>query len=119
MENLLATALIKTVGIAKSYSMKNKDIRTYNFFQLLTQLNFVEKIILFGSRARQDNQERSDIDIAIICPQASSSDWHTILNIIDEADTLLSVDCIRFDELQNSNPFKERIIKDGIILYEK
>jgi predicted nucleotidyltransferase len=31
----------------------------------------VERIILFGSRARGDYDERSDIDLGIACPGAS------------------------------------------------
>ncbi|WP_341794171.1 MULTISPECIES: nucleotidyltransferase domain-containing protein [unclassified Rickettsia] len=60
----------------------------YSFLTNLTKLPFIKEIWLFGSRARGDNTQRSDIDIAIICPTASEGDWHKILNIIDNADTL-------------------------------
>lgn len=30
---------------------------------------------MFGSRAREDSQERSDIDLAIQCPKAQNGDW--------------------------------------------
>jgi predicted nucleotidyltransferase len=38
----------------------------------------VERIILFGSRARGDHHERSDIDLGIACPGASPEEWAAI-----------------------------------------
>jgi hypothetical protein len=39
-----------------------RDISSYHFIAQLTQLPFVEQILLFGSRAREDNAELADID---------------------------------------------------------
>ncbi|NRA73464.1 MAG: nucleotidyltransferase domain-containing protein [Rickettsiales bacterium] len=39
----------------------------YKFIQDIAKLPFVNKIILFGSRSREDNEIRSDIDLAIDC----------------------------------------------------
>lgn len=75
------------------------NLCSLNFFQQLTQLAYIEKIILFGSRARNDAQPRSDIDLALVCPTASENDWLIILGIIENADTLLKIDAIRFDML--------------------
>lgn len=93
-------------------------IKNYQFFKQLIQLPFVQEIWLFGSRARGDNQERADIDLAIYCPDASDSNWLTILDIIEAADTLLKIDCIRLDELSDISPIKKSIIDQGIKLYE-
>lgn len=35
----------------------------------------VEEVWLFGSRARSDNQDRADIDLAIVCHNATTKDW--------------------------------------------
>jgi len=84
----------------------------------LTELPFVEKIVLYGSRARGDNEPRSDIDLAIYCLNATSDEWLKVLDIIEEADTLLKIDCIRMDQLSNES-LKKDIINHGKILYEK
>lgn len=113
-----------------TYTSKNlfgniKNIMDFNkitnkqFYTQLTTLPFVEKIILYGSRARGDFQPRSDIDLAICCPHTSIHDWQEILNIIDEADTLLAIDCVQYDTLALNNPLKQAIDRDGIMLYEK
>lgn len=91
----------------------------YSFIKKLQQLPYVEKIILFGSRARGDNQDRSDIDIAIVCPTATENDWLQITAIIDQADTLLNIDCIRYDTLSYNATLKKAIDQDGIILFQR
>lgn len=99
--------------------MKITKLQSYAFFQKLSSLPVIEKIILYGSRARGDNQERSDIDLAIDCPQATSKEWHHIMDIVEEADTLLGIDCVRLDTLSEKNPLRRSILKDGILLYQR
>lgn len=73
------------------------QLTDYHFLQQLAALPFVEAIYLFGSRARGEHRERSDIDLAILCPDASESDWQSILRVVDDADTLLPIDCVRLE----------------------
>ncbi len=91
-----------------------ENLKQYQFIHKIKALPFVQKVILFGSRARGTNQLKSDIDLAIICPQATQNQWHQILEIIEQADTLLAIDCVRLDTADHE--FKQRILKDGIEL---
>lgn len=95
------------------------SIKEYSFLTSLTKLPFIEEIWLFGSRGRGDNNERADIDIAILCPNANEDDWHQVLAIIDDADTLLKIDYVRFDTLNDDDKFKQNIINFKKILYKK
>lgn len=99
-------------------NMKNKKIKfefqQYIFIKKIKQMPFVEKIILFGSRARGDQSSRSDIDLAIVCPKADVYEWNTVLEIVEQADTLLMIDCVRFDKADQD--LKENILKNGIEL---
>ena len=90
------------------------DIRQYRFIDILKKLPFVKKVILFGSRARGDQQSRSDIDLAIDCPGVTQDQWQKILNIVDEADTLLLIDCVNLAKADER--FKKNILKDGVEL---
>ena len=94
----------------------SKDL-TYEFIARLKNLPFIEQIWLFGSRARGDHEERSDIDIAILCPQATATDWLKVNNIIATADTLLKIDCIRFDRHTMSTEFYANILRDKKVIY--
>ena len=95
------------------------DISSFEFFKQLTKLSYIQEIWLFGSRARGDNQDRSDIDLAVLCPEATISEWLYIKDIVEQARTLLSVDCIRLDGLRDDSELKKSIIREGIQLYER
>lgn len=74
----------------------------------------VEKVILFGSRARGDNKERSDIDLAIEGGNAALF----AVEAEEEIQTLLMFDIVDLggfvqDELRQS------IEREGKIIYEK
>ena len=75
----------------------------------------INKVILFGSRTRGDNGDRSDIDLAIYCEE-SISDF--IEDIENNTTTLLEFD---FSDMKSVNDelFIEQVNKEGIILYEK
>ena len=96
-----------------------KNISEYIFIQKLKALSCIDEIWLFGSRARGDNQERADIDIAVICPKATKKDWQLILEIIENADTLLKIDCLRFDKNTLEQTLYNNILNDKKVLYVK
>ncbi|WP_297964742.1 nucleotidyltransferase family protein [uncultured Anaerovibrio sp.] len=76
----------------------------------------VKKVILFGSRARGDNWERSDIDLAI-----SGGDRVRFTLDVDESEivpTLLMFDVVDLDEPCNEE-LRESINRDGVVLYEE
>lgn len=95
----------------------DRDITAYRFFRQIADLPFVDKVVLFGSRARGDHHDRSDIDLAVFCDRASADDWRKVKNCMREGriDTLLSVDCVRFDD--TTPALRERILAEGKVLY--
>lgn len=74
----------------------------------------VQKIILFGSRARGDHTERSDIDIAVSGGDFDAFYWDVKENI----HSLLTFDIVNMDDNISDN-LKEEITKDGVTIYEK
>ena len=84
---------------------------------LLSARPEVEQVILFGSRARGDAEERSDIDLAIVAPAALPRQWLDIAFLLEQADTLLPIDVVRWEEA--AAPLREKILAEGEILYER
>lgn len=74
----------------------------------------IEQVILFGSRARGDFKERSDIDLAIKGGQAELF----MIGVDEETSTLLKYDIINLDASVQKE-LLESIEKEGILLYEK
>ena len=108
-----------TIQTDWQFKKDKNDIRRYDFFQRICRLSFVDKIVLFGSRARGDYHDRSDIDLAVFCDRASDEEWQQVLDCLreDRIDTLLKVDCVRFE--RSNAALKEHIMIEGKVLYEK
>ena len=78
----------------------------------------IDRIWLFGSRARGDAFERSDIDLAIEAPALPEEAWTRLhLDFPEQAPTLLLVDLVRLDAA--SRDLREQIEAEGIMLYER
>lgn len=88
----------------------------FESIKFLGQKHSASKIILFGSRARGDNHERSDIDLAVygMSQEMQSLFWWDI----EELPTLLKFDIVHITD-DTDTALLENIEKDGIVLYEK
>lgn len=88
----------------------------YNEIARVAKINKASKVVLFGSRARGDNRERSDIDLAVYnMPESNQSDF---TEAIEQLPTLLDFDLIFVNENTNKELLKN-IEKDGVILMNK
>ena len=74
----------------------------------------IGKVILFGSRARGDYRDRSDIDLAV---SGGKIDLFS-LEIEEETSTLLKYDIVNLDG-SVQRELLDSIEKEGILLYEK
>lgn len=74
----------------------------------------IVKIVLFGSRARGTNTERSDVDIAVYGGDFDGFYW----DVHENVDSLLMFDLVQADA-PISEELKLEIKKDGILIYEK
>lgn len=100
-------------------ALERAGLSQYRFPRELAALPFVDALWLFGSRARGDFRPRSDVDLAVEAPRASAGDWQRLLDLLEEADTLLGVDCVRLDTLAAGDPLRSRIERDGRLLYRR
>lgn len=74
----------------------------------------LDKVVLFGSRARGTNRERSDVDLAV-----SGQNIYRFEELLEEqADTLLTFDVVNLDEIV-SDKLKDSIAREGQLLYAK
>ncbi len=84
-----------------------------------------EKIILFGSAARKETDEYSDLDLVII----KKTDKQFLQRLVEVVDfvplhsppvDLLVYTPEEFERMkEDDNPFIEQVVKDGKVIYEK
>lgn len=76
----------------------------------------IDKVMLFGSRARGDYRSNSDVDLCIFGDDIT----HLILAKIDmeinELNTPLSFDILAFNELSKQKLIKN-ILSEGVVIY--
>lgn len=81
---------------------------------LLESEDKVERVLLFGSRARGDHRPNSDIDLAV-----EGKDVPLSLNTrMREAAGLYKLDIVRVEEIDNEALLRE-IHKYGILMYKR
>ena len=97
--------------INMKYNLPERVIRDISTF---AKKHSVEKVILFGSRARGTNTERSDIDIAVYGGDFDSFYW----DIKEKVHSLLMFDVVEIDA-GISEELRKEIKKDGVVIYEK
>lgn len=97
----------------------NVDPAILKIIRTLAGQYHVEKIVLFGSRARGDHHSRSDIDLAVwgIHDAVRYLDFQESLE--EQIPTLLRFDIVDMDSFCVSDALREEIRKDGVLIYEK
>lgn len=77
---------------------------------IASELDCTYRLFLFGSRAKGDHDERSDIDIGIISDkQISTEKWLAIQENIEQIPTLLKIDLVDFNSVDEE--FKKIALK--------
>ncbi len=72
------------------------------------------RVLLFGSRARGDFKERSDIDLAV---SGGKTDMFSVL-VDEETPTLLQYDIVNLDRSVQA-ALRLEIEREGIVIYEE
>jgi len=93
---------------------KIEDKRLEDIVKRILSVDQPEKIVLYGSRARKENGSVSDFDIAVF----GKVNLSKIMDCLENAETLLKIDLVAFDEITDEK-FKKKILEEGIILYER
>lgn len=94
------------------------DDKSRTILEELCRKHGVKKLILFGSRARGDCHDRSDIDIAVE-GISTTSEYLDLVDDIDDSDIIYLVDVVDLNSMMLSLSIVEEIEKDGVLLYEE
>lgn len=85
---------------------------TYKKIKEIIEKNKQHKIVLFGSRARGDYKETSDIDLAVL-DETTREEQYEIMNQIDLLDIIYKIDLVFVDK-NTKNELLESIKSDGV-----
>ena len=95
------------------------DLKTWKqLLDLCYSFSKVNKIILYGSRARGDFRQGSDIDLAIDAPLMTSIEFAKLWNDIDDLPVLYTFDVVHLQGLTNKDLITA-INHDGIKIHHE
>ncbi len=83
-----------------------------------------QRVILFGSRARGDDDEYSDLDLVII-KETEERFLDRLERVYELVKPTFAMDVLvytpqEFAEMQErDNPFIEMVLKEGVVIYER
>ncbi len=77
----------------------------------------VQRVILFGSRARGDADERADVDLAVLAPDAGQREWLDLAFDLEELASPVPVQVVRLD--QAAPGLRERVLEEGDVWYAR
>ncbi len=98
--------------------MKNSDSqRIKNAIEFLVKELKPQKVILFGSRAKNKNNINSDFDLCIIGKKPQHRRLRIIKEKLDDILGIYSADIIFYSNIESD--FKKIIDETGRVLYEK
>ena len=78
----------------------------------------IDKMVLFGSRARGDHSPVSDYDIAVFEKGLSPIDKALLSSDIEDISTLKKIDMVFIDD-NITEAFLDNITKEGVVIYEQ
>ncbi len=79
--------------------------------------SFIDKVVIFGSRARGDCGEKSDIDICVYSLEMSDEEFRDLRYEINELPILYKIDIVHFEKINDK--LRENILRDGKLFFVK
>ena len=78
----------------------------------------IDSIILFGSVARGEAKEESDIDILVIWKGDEAEGWRAMtglaFDVLLDEEEYISVKVLGLEDLKAENPFIKNVMREGI-----
>lgn len=94
-----------------------KDSVIEEFCSVFKRYKNIKTILIFGSRAKGNYREGSDIDLAAVGEGVTAAQLLTILTDIDDLELLYTVDLLDYQKVQGT-PIGDHINRIGQVFYQ-
>lgn len=87
-----------------------------NFVNIFKRYPSIEKVILYGSRAKGTEKPYSDFDLAILAPTMTNQEFALLWNELNDMPLVFKLDILHFERLKDQK-LKEKILNEGKEFY--
>ena len=84
--------------------------------QVFSRFPAVERVLIYGSRARGDFRPSSDIDLLVIAPTMASLEFSQLWMALDDLPIIFRLDVSLLQEVDHQQ-LKRNMLTDGVTLY--
>jgi len=88
------------------------------FCAVFEQYSSIDKVIIYGSRAKGSYRKGSDIDLTLLGPEITFETLSAVIIALDVLNTPYLVDVSLFSELHSLH-LEEHILRVGQVFYQK
>lgn len=99
------------------YGLSENSIKAIH--AVLAQNPNIETAVLYGSRAKGNYREGSDIDLALTGDELDLSQMLRIAAMLDDLMIPYKVDVALLHQINNNAELKDHIRRRGVVFYEK
>ncbi len=104
-------------------SEKNKDFAfglssfiLDQFTQVFKRYPEIQSVMIYGSRAKGNFREGSDIDLAVFAPKLSLLDFANLCSDLEDLPVIFKIDCVHFENIKRQI-LKEKISQEGQLIF--
>ncbi len=98
-----------------SYQLESHIVEKLKSF--FNQFDFIDKVVIFGSRAKHDANPKSDIDLCIYSLEMTAKEFTKLKIELDELPILYKIDIVHFEK--SNDELKKNILRDGKFFFIK
>ena len=102
------------MGINMAFGIREKDLKTIQ--DILSGMEFVQEVKVFGSRALNQFRRNSDLDLAVTAPDATAEQWQNLREALEEAPIVFDVDLLRMNDTTPQS-LRAKISREGRDLF--
>ncbi len=84
--------------------------------QVMAEYGEIQRVLVFGSRAKGTFRAGSDIDLAVFAPHMNSSQFTQLWLDLNDLPLVFKLDVLHWDVLANPH-LKDKIVQEGRMLY--
>lgn len=83
---------------------------------ILARYPEVDKVLIYGSRAKGTGKPSSDFDLAVFAPNLDDLNFSKLWNELSNLDLIFKFDILHWDKLENAK-LKQKILNEGKPFY--